>query len=185
MECIGCANCIDACDAIMTKLNRPKGLVRYDSQAGLAGQKRKFIRPRIFIYAALMLAGATAFTLSAMQLRSANMNIVRMTGRPYYVTETTIRNQYVMRVINKTVEAKTYQITAVAEGQIYTIKGIDEGITVPPSGEETRPIIISIARDDYQGHFPITFTLISPKGETILSHEAEFLGPDPRLLQEQ
>jgi cytochrome c oxidase accessory protein FixG len=183
IECIGCANCIDACDAIMTKLNRPKGLVRYDSQAGLAGQKRRFLRPRIFIYAALMLAGATAFTLSAMQLRSANMNVVRMTGRPYYVTDTTIRNQYVVRVINKTVGAKTYQITATAEGQIYSMEGIDEGITVPPSGEETRPIIISIARENYTGSFPLTFTLLNPEGATILEREAEFLGPDPELLK--
>jgi cytochrome c oxidase accessory protein FixG len=183
IECIGCANCIDACDAIMSKINRPKGLIRYDSQAGLAGQKRKFLRPRIFIYAALMLAGATAFTLSAMQLRSANMNIVRMTGRPYYVTDSLVRNQYMVRVINKTNENKVFQIRAAAEGQTYTMEGNEEGIAVPPMGEEVRPVIISIARGDYQGRFPLEFTLLNPEGEAVLSREAEFLGPDPRLLQ--
>jgi len=183
MECVGCANCIDACDTVMSKLNRPKGLIRYDSQAGLAGKKRKFLRPRIFIYAALMLAGATAFTLSAMQLRSANMNIVRMTGRPYYVTDTTVRNQYMVRVINKTNESKVFRIAAEAEGQTYTMEGNEEGITVPPMGEEVRPVIISIAREDYRGRFPLEFTLISPRGEAILTREAEFLGPDARLLK--
>ncbi len=184
MECIGCANCIDACNTIMTKLNRPKGLVRYDSQAGLSGRKRRFIRPRIFIYGALMLAGATAFTLSAMQLRSANMNIVRMTGRPYYVTDTKVRNQYMVRVINKTNATRTFQITSLADGQTYTMEGNEEGITVPPMGEEVRPVIISLERDDYQGRFPIELTLVSPEGEIILTREAEFLGPDPRLLKQ-
>ena len=184
MECIGCANCIDACDTIMTKLNRPKGLVRYDSQAGLSGRKRRFIRPRIFIYGALMLAGATAFTLSAMQLRSANMNIVRMTGRPYYVTETKVRNQYMVRVINKTNAPRTFQITSLADCQTYTMEGNEAGITVPPMGEEVRPVIISLLRDDYQGRFPIELTLVSPEGEIILTREAEFLGPDPKLLKQ-
>lgn len=183
IECIGCANCIDACDTIMSKLNRPKGLIRYDSQAGLTGQTRKFIRPRIFIYAALMLAGASAFTLSAMQLRSANMNVVRMTGRPYYVTEMLVRNQYMVRVINKTNETRTFRLNSSAEGQTYKMEGNEEGITVPPLGEEVRPVIISIERDDYLGRFPLDFTLISPEGENILTREAEFLGPDPKLLK--
>src|SRR5690606_38137355 len=47
LECIGCAACIDACDDIMTKIDRPKGLVRYDSLNGLTGKKRRIIRPRV------------------------------------------------------------------------------------------------------------------------------------------
>ncbi len=183
IECIGCANCIDACDAIMTKLQRPKGLIRYDSQNGLAGEKRRILRPRIFIYAVLMLLGATAFTLSALQLRSANMGIVRMSGSPYYITENAVRNQYMVRVINKTNDTKTYKISSKAEGQTYQMEGSEDGITVPGMGEEVRPIIITIAKDNYQGRFPLEFSLLAPDGESIVTGEAEFLGPDPRLLK--
>ncbi|HAV13407.1 MAG TPA: cytochrome c oxidase accessory protein CcoG [Opitutae bacterium] len=182
IECIGCANCIDACNTIMAKLNRPKGLIRYDSQAGLDSKKRRIIRPRVFIYAALMLVGATAFALSAMQLRSANMNVVRMSGAPYFLTDTGVRNQYMVRVINKTNETKVYQISSAAEGQAYRMEGNEKGITVPPMGEEVRPVIISINKDDYTGQFPFTLTLVSPDGEKeIITREAEFLGPNPRL----
>jgi len=185
MECIGCANCIDACDTIMAKLNRPKGLIRYDSQNGLAGQKRRYLRPRTFIYAALMLLGATAFTLSAMQLRSANMNIVRMSGAPYFLTDAGVRNQYMVRVINKTNETKIYRIASHAEGQTYTMEGNEDGITVPPMGEEVRPVIISILRDNYTGKFPLTLSLLTPDGEkAIITREAEFLGPNARLWKE-
>jgi cytochrome c oxidase accessory protein FixG len=184
MECVGCANCIDACDAIMTKLDRPKGLIRYDSQAGLAGQKRRFIRPRVFIYAALMLAGATAFALSALQLRSAHMNIIRMQGRPYYLTEEVVRNQYMIRVVNKSDEPRTFRIEARGEGQTFLMEGNEEGIAVPPLGEEVRPAIISIEREDYLGRFPLEFTLLGPAGNEILTREAEFLGPNPELLEQ-
>lgn len=183
IECIGCANCIDACDAIMTKLNRPKGLVRYDSQAGLAGQKKRFLRPRIFIYAALMLAGATAFTLSAMQLRSANMNIVRMSGAPYFVTDTMVRNQYMVRVINKTNAPKTYQLSSSAPFENYRMEGTQDGITVPSMGEEVRPVIITVDRSVYEGGFPLELNLISPEGETIMTKEAQFLGPNAEILK--
>ncbi|TVP79302.1 MAG: cytochrome c oxidase accessory protein CcoG [Puniceicoccaceae bacterium] len=185
MECVGCANCIDACDTIMNKLSRPRGLIRYDSQAGLNGQRRRIIRPRIFIYGALMLAGAAAFTLSALQLRSANMNIVRMTGAPYYVTDTSVRNQYMVRVINKSNKERTFSLMATAEGQSYRLEGNESGIIVAAMGEEVRPVIITIAREDYLGRFPIEFTLIDPEGKDILRREAEFLGPNPQLLNAQ
>lgn len=184
MECIGCANCIDACDAIMEKVGRPKGLVRYDSQAGLKGKKRRFIRPRIFIYGALMLVGATAFALSAMQLRSANMNIVRMTGAPYFITDTTVRNQYVVRVINKTNETKTYKISAQSPFEHYSMEGNEAGIIVPPLGEEIRPVIISVDRSLYEGGFPLELTLMSPEGSAIMTKKAEFLGPNAALLKQ-
>ncbi|MGB0744629.1 MAG: cytochrome c oxidase accessory protein CcoG [Opitutales bacterium] len=184
IECIGCANCIDACDSIMSKLGRPKGLVRYDSQSGLRGQKGRFIRPRIFIYAALMLLGASVFTLSAMQLRSANMNIVRMSGAPYFITDTTVRNQYMVRIINKTNETKTYQIVADSPFEDYNMEGNADGITVPPLGEEVRPVIISVDRSVYQGGFPWKLNLVSPEGSTVMTKEAEFLGPNAELLKQ-
>ena len=35
-ECIGCAACIDVCDEVMDKMGYPRGLIRYDTQNGLA-----------------------------------------------------------------------------------------------------------------------------------------------------
>ena len=62
----GCAACIDACNEIMTRIGRPKGLVRYDSLAGLAGAARRIWRPRLAVYLVLGLVGtaALAFALS-------------------------------------------------------------------------------------------------------------------------
>ena len=185
IECIGCANCIDACDAIMTKLNRPKGLVRYDSQNGFAGKKKRILRPRIALYFVLMLFGATAMTFSAMQLRSANMTLVRMTGMPYFLTDTTVRNQYMVRIINKSTETRTFTIENTIEDQPHEIKGIDDSIQVEGMSEEMRPIALSVPRESYEGHFPVEFSLIDPDGHTIMSREVEFIGPDLRLLKQK
>lgn len=185
MECIGCANCIDACDSIMNKLGRPEGLVRYDSMNGLAGLKRRILRPRVFLYLILMLAGVTAFTLSARQLRHANMNVVRMTGAPYFITENSIRNQYMVRVINKTNETQVYQIKTEAAGQSYIQSEGDKQLEVSSMGEQVRPVILSVAREDYQGPFDLKIHLEDGDGALILSRKAEFLGPNAALLREQ
>jgi polyferredoxin len=30
--CIGCAACVDACDSVMDKIDRPRGLIRYSTE---------------------------------------------------------------------------------------------------------------------------------------------------------
>ena len=50
MECIHCTQCADACDAMMVKVGRPTGLIRYTSQDALAGQVRRLLRPRTVLY---------------------------------------------------------------------------------------------------------------------------------------
>ncbi|MDE3084247.1 MAG: cytochrome c oxidase accessory protein CcoG, partial [Verrucomicrobiota bacterium] len=83
IECIGCAACIDACDSVMRKLHRPPGLVRYASQAALAGQGTRWLRPRTILYAALMLIGSAVATWAFSTVKPAALSVTRVTGAPY------------------------------------------------------------------------------------------------------
>ena len=59
-ECIGCAACIDVCDSVMDKMNYPRGLIRYDTQNGLAQhlsrsqRLARIFRPRVLVYGAIL-----------------------------------------------------------------------------------------------------------------------------------
>jgi len=66
MECIGCAQCIDACDGVMDKLSRKRGLIGYTSQDQLAGLPRRIWRARTVMYPALLVLGLglLAWTIS-------------------------------------------------------------------------------------------------------------------------
>ena len=108
MECIGCAACIDACDDIMIKLDRPKGLVRYSSHNALNGIKSKIIRPRFFAYLALMLLGTAAFGVTMYKkARPFNAQINKMQGSPYQKDNTGVRNIYQIHLSNKRNTVKT------------------------------------------------------------------------------
>ena len=58
LECINCALCIDACDDVMRRVDRPLGLIAFDTEANvlrrLKGEKARFrfVRPRTILYAA-------------------------------------------------------------------------------------------------------------------------------------
>lgn len=83
LECIACTNCIDACDEIMTKLNRPTGLVRFDTENALEGKptKRFGIRSVIYIVAITVVFSTLVYNL--LTAGHLKVTFVRGTGRPY------------------------------------------------------------------------------------------------------
>lgn len=50
LECIQCTQCIDACDEIMTKIKKPKGLIRYSTENEISGKTKKTITVRDITY---------------------------------------------------------------------------------------------------------------------------------------
>ncbi|HJW33893.1 MAG TPA: cytochrome c oxidase accessory protein CcoG [Holophagaceae bacterium] len=83
MECIACTACVDACDDVMARIKKPLGLIRYDTEAGLAGESHRASRPRPLIYLGLtvLLWGVLGLLL----LTRAKVDIVqlRAKGTPY------------------------------------------------------------------------------------------------------
>lgn len=116
-ECIGCSACIDACDAVMSRLQRPRGLIRYDSQSGLAGLARRFYRPRVLVYAVLGLIGAAVAAALVHTRQPFEANLLRLSGAPFVIEEggERIRNALELHVINKGGEQARFTIEG--EGQ--------------------------------------------------------------------
>ncbi len=85
MECVGCAQCIDACDAVMTKIDRPRGLIRYSSQAAMEGAKFKTMRPRVVLYPLVLLLLGTLFTVVLLNTGIAEVTILRGLGQPFHI----------------------------------------------------------------------------------------------------
>ena len=172
LECIHCALCIDACDQMMDKIGRPRGLIAYDTDAAMDavahGQKPKYqlLRARTILYAVLMafIAGLMTFGLSTRASFEINT-----------LTDGSLRNGYTLKLVNKTGDDREMRIEASglagaeldiigleAEGEpdVFLLpvaaNGVDRFklyITVPPG---------TVARQDH-----ITFTVTdTDTGET-------------------
>ncbi len=140
LDCIGCAACVDACDEIMVKLKRKPGLVRYDSQHGLRGERKKFWRPRLALYGFLAAVGlVVAFFFGLQSHEEFEANLLRLGGTPYLVEDDgRIQNLFEIHVVNKKSKSHTYEIKpSTDDGLEYviaipnpTLKG-GQGMRVP------------------------------------------------------
>ncbi len=111
MECIHCSQCADACDAIMARVGRPPGLIRYSSQAALAGERVRKLRPRVVLYpAALAIAlGGFFFTLGTKQ--PADVTVLRGLGEPYVVEpDGRVANQLRVKITNRSNTDHVYHV---------------------------------------------------------------------------
>ncbi|MFT5142049.1 MAG: cytochrome c oxidase accessory protein FixG [Rhodothermales bacterium] len=103
MECIACTQCIDACDAIMDRIDKPRGLIDYTSEKALAGGRTRVVRPRTVLYAVLFLMAASAFTVVVASRSAFDVNIGRAVGEPYSMLPgDLVANRLRFRVRNQT-----------------------------------------------------------------------------------
>ncbi|MCO4793395.1 MAG: cytochrome c oxidase accessory protein CcoG [Bacteriovoracaceae bacterium] len=98
LECIACTNCIDACDEIMTKVGKPEGLIRYDTELGKQGVKVKKIGLRSIIYLTLMTIVFGGFIYMLNQQDRLRVMMLRGSKSPFQIVRTTeieeIANHY-------------------------------------------------------------------------------------------
>jgi len=185
LECIGCAACIDACDEVMVKVKRPVGLIRYDSFAGFGGGVTRWLRPRTILYGVLMFVGAAVATYAFSTVKPMNFLVYRMSGAAYFVGHDEVRNQFMVRLVNKRTVPATF--TLVLEGLPDDVRktGFDVPVTVEPLGESISPLVLLAEREDYTGPFKFTVKVQDASRSFTLAREVEFMGPDARLLREE
>ncbi|MFU8807052.1 MAG: cytochrome c oxidase accessory protein CcoG, partial [Bradymonadaceae bacterium] len=103
MECIGCTQCIDACDAIMISVDKPVGLIRYASENRIEKKPARIIRSRVVLYAALLVGLMTIFTVLLVGRTSLDVNIGRVAAAPFTVLESgEVANRLRFRIQNRT-----------------------------------------------------------------------------------
>lgn len=184
MECIGCAACIDACDAIMTKLKRPTGLVRYDSHNGLQRQKKRIFRPRILAYMLMMLLGAGVLSLTLYnKARSFSAQVNKMPGVTYQKDETGVRNIYQIHLFNKRNQDSTFDISLVDAPAWLHTSGTTEGIVLKPLEEKTYTLVLTAPAEHYEGNFDFSLRVQSRIDQSKIDNKVRFLGPSPRLYR--
>ncbi|CAG9180619.1 cytochrome c oxidase accessory protein CcoG [Cupriavidus respiraculi] len=108
-ECIGCGACIDACDQVMDKMAYPRGLIRYTSENAMrqglsaSAARRRLLRPRTMLYAALWLALIAGFLVSLAMRSPLKVDIIRDRGTlGREVDGRWIENVYRLQLINTT-----------------------------------------------------------------------------------
>ena len=103
LECINCTACMDACDAIMTSINRPAGLVRYASENSITkGVQLKF-SSRIKAYSAVLALLISLLVFLLASRTDLDARLMRTSGMTYTsLPNGRIENLYSLKLANKT-----------------------------------------------------------------------------------
>lgn len=141
MECVGCAQCVDACDEVMLKLGRAPGLVRYDSLNGLDGKRTRFLRPRVYFYAFMGLVGLTVMSFALRSHQSFEANLLR-TGAPFVLdADGDVLNMLNLHLVNKQDEPVTFEIEAADEHDGLTYRIPTPTLTLEPLASERVSVV--------------------------------------------
>ncbi len=175
LGCIQCGLCIDACDDVMTKIDRPVRLIAYDTdvnikrrQSGL-GEVFKPIRARTLLYA-IMIVGIGGVMIYALANRAPfTLNVIH-DRNPIFVklSDGHIRNGYTVRIANMLSDSQTFtlKVDGLHESHIEIIGGEGEigGLpAVSVGADQTRELRVLVRageEDDREGEpAHLTFTL--------------------------
>ena len=150
LECIACTQCIDACDRVMARIGKPKGLIRLSSQAAIEGQPGRdpaahgARRLRIILYPALMLVLATAFLVVFCNKKSADVTILQGLGLPYIETSPgQITSQVQVIIENRSGRDAIYKIEIAGNAQAQFAHK-PEVISLPAGRAVKTPVAIVV-----------------------------------------
>jgi len=148
-ECIGCAACIDVCNGVMEKMDYPKGLIRYDTQNGLAQHLtrmqliRRIFRPRVMVYSTVLLLICAGLVLSLATRSPFRVDVVRdRAALAREVENGFVENVYQIQVMNATEAAQTYRVSAQGIAEVQLSQPVT--LTVAPAEARWVPVALRI-----------------------------------------
>jgi cytochrome c oxidase accessory protein FixG len=180
--CITCALCIDACDAVMEKVGRPKGLIRYESLDGLESGQSCAIskRPRVWVYSLILLAALSGIVYGLSTLDSIELKVIH-SRQPLFVLQSdgSIQNKYTLKVLNKMTQDAQVRVSVEGPEGIL-LSGVEQGFIARHGQVTPRTVFIRLPRPSLQGEStPITFRVTTEGGEPLFSasRSSVFIGP--------
>jgi cytochrome c oxidase accessory protein FixG len=114
IECIACAACVDVCNEVMDKVSYPRGLIRYSTHHAMEEQQPvRVLRPRVAVYAALLLVLLVGFGTAVSNRSTLIVDVIRDRNTLYReLPGGLIENVYTITFVNKTEVERRYDIVA-------------------------------------------------------------------------
>lgn len=143
MECVNCTACIDACDEVMVKVDRPTGLIRYASENGIKEGVQKLLTGRVKGYSLVLLVLVSAFITLIATRTDLEATITRFPGMTYQARpDGNVSNLYNITMVNKTFEPQHVTIKTLSEGMKVEIVGDQNWVLEPQTKFEGRFFLV-------------------------------------------
>jgi cytochrome c oxidase accessory protein FixG len=181
--CITCGLCIDACNAVMDKVGRPRGLIRYASLNELEGKpvKPMLLRARVWVYTVILSVALAGIIYGLSSMSAMELNVLHERA-PLFVrlSDGSIQNRYTLKVLNKANEDLTVTISAASPKPIELI-GADGPIKAKHGEVTPANVFVKLPKKDLDSEsVPVSFRVsatLSNGTEISAERQSAFFGP--------
>lgn len=176
LECINCTACIDACDDIMTKISKPLGLIRIDSEENIAESKKNRFNGRVAAYSAVLLALVGFLAFLIISRTDVDATVLRTPGQLYQAQpDGRIANLYSIKLTNKT--RKDIPVTLKLENIKGEISVVGNALYVPKESYFQSPFFVKIAAGELERRKTKIVIGVYQQNKLIATEETTFMGP--------
>jgi cytochrome c oxidase accessory protein FixG len=182
LECVNCTACMDACDYVMERINRPKGLIRLASYRSIKENVKNLINTRVIGYSVILLLLVSLQIYLLTTRIPVETTIVRVPGMLYQEQENDrVSNLYNIQFVNKTFEKKDIMLRLQnMDGGLIKRVG-DESLEIPPNGNMEGVFFIEIPKSSISNaKTSLVIEVVDENNEVIDEVKTNFLGPVER-----
>ncbi|HEY3406294.1 MAG TPA: cytochrome c oxidase accessory protein CcoG [Ohtaekwangia sp.] len=178
LECVNCTACIDACDDVMIKIGKPKGLIRFASHNSIKNGIQKLFTTRVIAYSIVLvaLAGLLSFVLATRS--TVETTVLKVPGTLYQRSEDGyITNLYNVEFVNKTFDsvALTTKVESPVSAVLQKVDG--KPVLIPPGGLVKSVYFIKIPTAEVKSARTIVYLGIYQNDKRLETVKVKFIGP--------
>jgi cytochrome c oxidase accessory protein FixG len=177
LECVNCTACIDACDDVMVKIGKPKGLIRFASYNSIKNSIVKIINARVIGYSFVLLALLGILSFALITRSDVETTILKVSGTLYQREPGFITNLYNVEFVNKTFDPLELEIRVESPATAAIITADGKAIRVPAEGFTKGVYFIRIPEQDVTNARTVVKLGIYHNGKKVETVKAKFIGP--------
>lgn len=151
LECVNCTACIDACDAIMDKVEKPRGLIRYASHNQVETGQKFRLKGRAYLYITILMVFLGTFTALLLTSGDVKTTLLRAPGQTYTMTPSgNVTNLFTLDILNKLDHPRTFTFRLPANKGSVTALGAGE-TQVAANGQAKVNLIVELPPSELKG----------------------------------
>lgn len=178
LECVNCTACIDACDDIMVKINKPKGLIRFASFNSIQEGIQHLITPRVIGYSVVLLALVSILSFTLATRSDVETTMLKVPGTLFQRTDDGfLTNLYTIEFVNKTFDPMTLELRPESPSSASLVLPEGTSIQLPPEELVKRMCLVKLPADEVNEARTLVTIGVYKEGQLLEKVKVKFIGP--------
>jgi len=177
LECVNCTACMDACDDVMQRLGRPRGLIRLTSEAAVTEGRNRWMTGRVKAYATVWMVVVSVVAALLLARPDVDVLVLRQPGTLFTtMAGGEIANFYTVQAFNRTAATQHFRLEVLEpRGAAITALGPQEAIG--PYGLLESRILLHVPATALTGATTPVTLAVHTDGAAVQRISSSFVGP--------